>query len=433
MISRFLQFLAITIAAAPIPRIGALGHGTGFPLREFSMYNTSMTKQSAALSPLKLHIINNLNESQVFAYVTGRDHAGATKFLTASGTWFYPVTPEGIHPVTIDPALISIPLGSHGEISEIVVPDRLVSGRVWVSLGALQFHTVALKGGSASLVEPSVLDVKNGSSSANWGFMELSHTEDDGIYANISFVDFVGIVMSLVLTLGSGQVQTVLGLPENAAKRMCAAFREQSNLDGGPWGQMCITSGDGQPLRILSPNLHETIHPGATKGYFDTYVSQVWTTYASQDLAIDTQSRAGVVQCRIGDDDQLCCEGDNRGYARPSASDIWSCNTGPFAIRAEDNAIHRAVVPRLCAAFSRSTLLIDGGAIQPSVPSQRYYPRGPANHYSRIVHQYQLDGKGYAFPYDNVSPEKDGDEVAGVVAGRNPQLLQVFVGGRGTD
>ena len=365
--------------------------------------------------------------------MTGRDRAGATKFLTASGTWFYPVAPEGTHPVTIDPASISIPLGSHGEISEIVVPDHLVSGRVWVSLGALQFHTVALKGGSVSLVEPSALDMKNASSSANWGFMELSHTEEDGIYANISFVDFVGLVLSLVLTLGSGQVQTVLGLPADAAKQVCTALREQSHLDGGPWDQMCITSGDGQPLRILSPNLHETIHPGATEGYYDTYVSQVWAKYATQDLTIDTQSQAGVVQCRIDDDDQLCCEGDNRGYARPRASDIWSCSTGPFAIRAEDNAIHRAVVPRLCAAFSRSTLLIDGGAIQPSVPSRRYYPQGPANHYSRIVHQYQLDGKGYAFPYDDVSPEKDRDEVAGVVAGRNPRLLQVFVGGRGTD
>lgn len=55
-------------------------------------------------------------------------------------------------------------------------------------------------------MELSALDMKNASSSANWGFMELSYTEEDGIYANISFVDFVGLVLSLVLTLSSGQV-----------------------------------------------------------------------------------------------------------------------------------------------------------------------------------------------------------------------------------
>ena len=134
-----------------------------------------------------------------------------------------------------------------------------------------------------------------------------------------------------------------------------------------------------------------------------------------------------MVNCTVQGGNNLFCEGDNRSYAKPSAADIFGCNSGPFAIMETDNAVHKAVVPRLCAAFNRGTFLDNGGNVQPKLPATSYYQADPNNQYSRIIHKYEPDGQGYAFSYDDVNP--DGENQAGLVAGPDPRLLHIVLGG----
>ncbi|RWA06910.1 hypothetical protein EKO27_g8203 [Xylaria grammica] len=72
-------------------------------------------------------------------------------------------------------------------------------------------------------------------------------------------------------------------------------------------------------------------------------------------------------------------------------------------------------------------LLLPGGNVQPSLGAASYYTVSPTSHYSRVVHQYEVNGIGYAFSYDDVNP--DGENASGTVAGDNPTLLKVTVGG----
>jgi hypothetical protein len=61
-----------------------------------------------------------------------------------------------------------------------------------------------------------------------------------------------------------------------------------------------------------------------------------------------------------------------------------------------------AISPRLAAAFNRSTLLIDSG--QPDGEKRAdYYTNAITNHYPRIVHATTIDGRGYAFPCDDLA------------------------------
>lgn len=85
----------------------------------------------------------------------------------------------------------------------------------------------------------------------------------------------------------------------------------------------------------------------------------------------------------------------------------------------------------MAAALNRSTLVsspnqpdaIQGGA-------NNYYKTNPTNHYARIVHSVNLDGRGYAFPYDDVVPSgATGPDQAGTVSDGSPALLTVTVGG----
>jgi len=228
------------------------------------------------------------------------------------------------------------------------------------------------------------------------------------------------------MVCGDGTSQTAHGLKATAVSDICKALQAQGNADGQPWGDLCMANSQGKALRVIAPSDYVASHPSAFSNYFTQYIDQVWNHYKTNTLTVDTQGAAGKVPCTVSNG-LLQCKGDNRGYAKPSAGDIFGCNSGPFGIAASDNDVHRAVVPRLCAAFDRTTLMMTGGNVQPGLASSAYYNTAPTNWYSALVHKYEVDGKGYAFSYDDVNPA--GENQSGVVADSNPQSLTIVVGG----
>ncbi|KAL9111758.1 MAG: hypothetical protein Q9227_003817 [Pyrenula ochraceoflavens] len=378
---------------------------------------------------LQMSFVNNFGGGDITAYVTGLDSNEDLVMLQPDGTFFKPtVTPEQSVPLAVTQN-VALPLKGQGQTTTITIPGYISAARVWFAAGGqLQFFVVAGAGGSPSLVEPSAVNPKDPSADVNWGFVELTNTEAGGLYANISYVDFVGLIlgMSLTTTDGSG-TQAAAGLSPDAVTSICNALDAQAKVDGQPWDQLCLADKSGKPLRVLAPGDYAATNPDAFADYFSNYIDQVWSHYTSNDLTIATQAAAGQVKCRVSGA-TLTCDGDNRGYAKPVASDIFGCNSGPFGIEEDDNDVHRAVVPRLCAAFDRSTLLIDGGDLQPGVSSTKYYSVSPTNYYSKFVHQFEVTGTGYAFAYDDVNPDGDSNQ-SGVVASAAPDVLTVTIGG----
>ncbi|KAJ2894862.1 putative glucan endo- -beta-glucosidase protein [Zalerion maritima] len=411
--------------AAPLPLTVSPGDEDDVMITAENTVNGTTTLQEPAsiLNPLDIALVNNFGGG-MNAYVSGKDVNGAVVLLGTDGEWYYPDAGGSEVPVEIT-ADLAIALNGEGETTTITLPDYLSSGRVWVAQGTLQFYTVMDANGISQLVEPSAVNPSDPSADVNWGFIELTNN-DSGIYANISYVDFVGLPLGMSLTLSSGETQTVVGLAKGAVDDICAEMVAQAAEDGQPWDEMCMKGSSGNALRILAPNMYLSLNGDAMSGYYDEYVASVWSRYSSEDLVVDTQGAAGEVSCRASGD-ELACDGDNRSYSKPSVGDIWGCNSGPFAIEAGDNDVHRAVVPRLCAAFTRSTLLLDGGNVTPGLSSDSYYTVSPTSHYSRIVHEYEPDSRGYAFSYDDVNPS--GQNAAGVVSGGSPTLLTVSIGG----
>lgn len=153
-------------------------------------------------------------------------------------------------------------------------------------------------------------------------------------------------------------------------------------------------------------------------------------------LHIDTQAGPGVVS---GSADlsggKFTIGGES--FGRPTTADILGCNSGPFTTG--PSPLRNAIIPRLSAAFARSALLETGR--HPSGPETFYRFRGPGrganagevvvtNHYARLVHEAAVvDGRGYAFAYDDVQPG-GGEDQSGKVNAGDPVLLTVAVGGR---
>ena len=217
----------------------------------------------------------------------------------------------------------------------------------------MQFGAVLSSDGEG-LKQPVHHDPNDPNAHLSWNFVEFTFTPQGALNADISYVDFTGKAASIELTSRDGTIQSGQGVRPRSVDTICEALGVQEKADGRPWRALCMAGDDGRPVRVLAP-LHHPNKPSFST-YWDNYVDQVWSRFSHGTLTINTQSQAGNVECRVSGH-HLSSEGDNRPYSKPTAHDIWGCAAGPFQSIEGDNRVHRVVIPRLCAAFVRSTLL----------------------------------------------------------------------------
>jgi hypothetical protein len=374
---------------------------------------------SATPNTLTVALQNRTTSSNVYAYITGLalNNNNAPIFVQSDGrTIYFPASPS--QPLTPLAQDVAIPLGAPGNTVHATIP-RIAGGRIWFSVDArLTFY---INPGPA-VVEPSVTNPTDANINVNWSFCEFTFNEAQ-LFANISYVDFVSLPVSLSLTNNAGQTQTVPGMSPSGFTTIVNELRAQASRDRRPWDQL-IHSFNGRPLRALSPNKLLIGNANAWGDYWDDYVRQVWSRFTNQDMIVNTQAAAGDLRGRVVNGELTFPSAGS--FSPPSAKDIFSCSTGPFATG--PNPARNAVIPRLAAAFNRTTLLLGTDQFPNGSHPGDYYKNGATNHYARIVHGVQRDGRGYAFPYDDVVPD-GGSDVAGTVFDGNPRLFTAAVGG----
>ncbi|KAJ9161812.1 Glucanase B [Coniochaeta hoffmannii] len=383
---------------------------------------TAEFKVAATAKTLNITLKNNTNSSNCWAYVTGLDinKNNAVFILKADGvTPYYPTSPSTIQqPLGAD---CNIKLGAPGSSKVITIP-QLAGGRVWLCKDSQL--TFKLNPGPA-VVEPSVTNTSDANYNLWWSFAEFTYN-DFQLFANITYVDFVGMPISLSLVNQSGAVQSVPGIPANGLDTICSALQAQDAKDGGGWSKLIVKHPSGANLRALSPNSGIVMNSSLFNGYYQPYVNAVWAKYASESLTVDTQGQWGTLTGKVVNG-QLTF-GSVGGFPQPSAKDIFSCSTGAFANYPSGVVDEMGNIgARLAAAFNRSTLLIN--TKQPTNENvSQFYQNAITNHYSRIVHSVCPDGKGYAFPYDDVD-SSSATNVAGTVADSNPKTFTISFGG----
>lgn len=376
---------------------------------------------------LDIQLQNHTNSHEVYAYVTGIaiQNNGARVLVKANGKdLYYPESPsEILSPLAEDCA---IPLGPPGSTTTVHIP-QIGGGRIWFSSDAKL--TFLLNPGPA-LVEPSVLNPSDPNADVDFAFAEFTLNADQ-LFANISYVDFVSR-LPIALTLDRHQagapdsVQHVSGMGPDGLDSVCDGLRAQARRDGMPWDKLIVQKQGQAPLRALSPT-HGAAVGAAFDGYFEPLVEEVWRKFSrggrGAEMRINTQAAPGTLMGSVSEQGELVV-GDE-AFARPTTADILGCNTGPFVTG--PSAARNAIIPRLAAALVRAALPEVGE--HPSHPST-FYGRDPANHYARIVHGVNLDGKGYAFAYDDVQPD-GGEDQSGKVNAGDPRVFVVAVGGNG--
>ena len=381
----------------------------------------------ATNATLSIKLVNRTTSSDVFAYITGLDLDNNNVPLLIQSdarTVYHPASPGA--PQQALAADCAIPLGAPGNTVTATIP-RIAGGRIWYGIGS---RLTFLVNPGPALVEPSVTNPSDPNYGLDWGFAEFTFNSAQ-LYANISYVDFVGPSVALTLQNAAGATQHVGGMNENGLATVVAGLRAQDDKDHAGWSQLVVSGSNGQPLRALAPNNGGVLNPSLFANYFDPYINEVWTRYSSQPLTINTQARWGNVRGQVSNNAlNFAVNADlspGPSFAKPSSRDVLTCSTGPFAT-GDPEAL--AVVPRLAAALNRGTALLSAEQPNGVTDPARYYQEAVTNHYARIVHAANLGGRGYAFPYDDVVPDNGGDQSGSVFDG-NPVLLTVTIGGVG--
>lgn len=378
MVSRrsFLAAAGVTTAAAALS-----------PLSPFA------GTASAAGSTLPVSLANNSGSNTVYAYISGTDSTGWPVFVSANGALNrLPNPSSAVTPI----ADYSIPLGASGSAAtKVNMAGYVIGGRVWFSIGKkLQFFVNP--GTVPGVVQPA-LTSSDPNWATNWTFCEFTFNSAN-LYANISYVDMVGLPVSMSSTGSSGN-QTVSPLPSGALASIAAGLQTQHAADGAPWDKLVISDSSGGILRVLSPS-HAPVDFG---GYWNDYLNRVWSHYASTPLTINGQGSIGSYTGTVSGNAIVFSGLNTNGVAftKPSAVDIFGCASGPLYNSGGD--ARGAIAARLAAALNRSSLLVSGGNNQPDgVAPSGYYQDPITNHYARLVHKYA--SIGYAFPYDDVGP-----------------------------
>ncbi|RYP91679.1 hypothetical protein DL770_002204 [Monosporascus sp. CRB-9-2] len=422
----------------------------------------AVSTRDASDESLKIDIRNNRN-AVMYAYVSGKA-SGQIGFVhvangSAPSSWSnlkeQNLDEQGW---IVDMQRLSIRLEANSPTT-FYLPDYVSSGRVYIcDSPEIEFGRTA----NGDFREPSFVNPSFDAYKHRCGFIEFDYSPSS-LWANLSFVDFVGLVLGMTVTTKSGKEISSQGLEGEALQGICDDMEAQSEKDGRDWGAMCLRDDNDEVLRVIAPNMfiqtpHLFLPPGQNMtmlDYYEEYVDKVWEKYRTENLTIDTQAKgvsgpskggpanpneggeadpndeSNQVACRVEGDSLICDpRGERHSFARPTTGDILGCNSGPFANNVGTMPVSRLrIVPRLCAAFTRSTLLLDGGNVQPGPRMDQFYKEDPTNHYARIVHDH-LKGDlktGYTFAYDDANPA--GEDVSGLLNVLDPKSLTIMIGG----
>jgi hypothetical protein len=336
--------------------------------------------QAAAASNLPITVVNNTGgyaNGSIWMYVVGTDPAnGHQAYVRGDGT-LVDVTPslngsDGY-------ADLSIPLAASGD-TLLNLPN--MSGRIYFSLGSkLKFKVVTDGNGNPALQYPAGWVSSDPSYNVLHDWIEFTFNSS-GMYCNTTTVDMFGVPLSLTLTGASRQTTGTLVSGGRAA--IFSGVSAEPDFAG-------LVIGD---LRVIAPG-HGIDSGQFSATYYDSYVDQVWSTYAGRDLTV---SANGTTYTGRVSGDTLTFSGGPAPFSRPTTQNIFYCNG---ALSAPNDGVTGPVAAVLGAAFNRSTL--NAYPNQPVTDASLFYQQATTNHYSRVIHANSADGKAYGFPFDDVS------------------------------
>ena len=372
--------------------------------------------QAVGPNLLPVTVTNNTGRGDaVHLYVIGVQlSSGRLGYVNQAGT-FTPWT-GGQNPPSPAPD-VAIPGAGNGGSTTIQFP-RGFSGRVYFSLGEkLKFFLTP-----DGLVQPAPWAGGDANRNILFDWSEFTYN-DAGLWLNSSQVDMFAVPHAVTVTGASGATKRTGDLVANGRDNVINTLRNTAG-----WANTVQTRADGTVLRVLAPG--KAAGAGLLPAnYLDPYIASAWNAYTTKTLTV----------VPFGDQPNTRYFGRTTGntmvftnasgaqvasFNRPSSASVWGCDGD---LPAPNDQVVGPISRTLCAALNRGTLGTTD--TQPSTNAADFYKNNPTNVYAKVIHANMVDGKAYAFAFDDVgafeSLVHDGDpRAAGLI-------LTPFTGGGG--
>lgn len=209
--------------------------------------------------------------------------------------------------------------------------------------------------------------------SSAWDFIEYATGPNQSWHGNTTQVD----AFRIPITIEMGDRKAGINKPVKVIHQL---YRETAPAEF----QACLKND-----WILSPCRAGFDTHGPNAKYFDNYINEVWSMYATERKTPSGKWIGKVVGTALqfrpadGQGETLVCP------QKPSTQDAF-LGTGVLAQN-----------PRFCAAINRHVLADPADWNRP----EKFYQQAPFNFYSKFMHQIALNGKAYGFCYDDVADQ----------------------------
>ncbi len=277
-------------------------------------------------------------------------------------------------------------------------------------------------------------------------FFELTYDpySNDGSGASVTFganvtqVDGFAIPIDFTLQGDRGTIRTrgiTLGADSSSgAMTRAELIRHYLDEVSAPFQSLVQRAPDGTLLRVIAPYKSRGFQEGgAYFSYYDNYMEDIWAFYRTQPLV--SYDQPGQVGNRF--EGQVVNNGDGEAVLRftrygvdgsvSGPHDMPKANTfqlftqnGPFPNDAPQAV--KDMFRDLSSAVHRHVATDTAVWHEPSA----YYQGAPQHEYARFLHEVSLDGKAYAFGYDDAA---DQSPVIILPGGENPVRLTVRING----
>ncbi|MEV4702380.1 glycoside hydrolase family 64 protein [Actinoplanes sp. NPDC049316] len=348
----------------------------------------------AATGPdvLPLTVTNDSGRSEaVHLYVLG-ESGGKLGYVTEAGT-FTPWTGGANPPVPAPDVSIAGP--ANGASKTIGVP-RGLSGRMYMSFGDKLDFKLSQDGG---LVQPAPWAAGDANSDILFDWSEFTFN-DAGVFLNSSQVDMFAVPHEVSVTGSDSRTQATGELKPGGRGAVVDAMKADPEF-----AKLVQTRDDGTVLRVLSPG------KGADGGSFDpdylaSYIDEAWAAYATTDLVVKpfADQPDKVFKGRTAGDVMTFTDGSGAQVAtftKPSTANVWGCDGN---LGAPNDLVVGPIARSLCAALQRTTL--GSQPVEPSTDPSTFYRNDPTNEYAKVIHEQMVDGKAYAFAFDDVANQE---------------------------
>ncbi|HEY3713575.1 MAG TPA: glycoside hydrolase family 64 protein [Jatrophihabitantaceae bacterium] len=344
---------------------------------------------SAVPTTIPLTVTNNSGRGgPVYLYDLGTLlSTGQQGWADAAGT-FHAWPAGGEPPIPAPDASIAGP--GAGQSLTIQLPK--FSGRLYYSYD----QKLVFKLATGGLVQPAVQNPSDPNRNIlfNWSEYTLN---DSGLWLNSTQVDMFSAPDSVGVKRADGSIATTGQLKPGGYTAVLDSLRGQP----GGWASLIQTDPGGAVLRALSPG--HGIETGALPNtIMDDYVNRVWAKYSTDTLTVTPFADQPGTKYFGRVSGGAMNFTDSSGatvttFQKPDADSIFGC----YKLLDAPNDLVRGPISRtLCAGFNRSNLLVD--ANQPDTNAGDFYQDAVTNYYARAIHAQMVDGKAYAFAFDDV-------------------------------